>query len=149
VRKVTIDDIRLTSWWHNVVAAPKWAYKRNDRPHWFDGEWSIIPEAWVDIKAEFQRRKDAISPRNRYEKYLKGGKGFHILRGRHASPETCLVCGQLFMAWKHGYRPRLCTEKCRQARRAQWLSMHKSRTNPRPHVEHSPQPCVKCGEPFM
>jgi hypothetical protein len=54
----------------------------------------------------------------------------------------CVVCGEQFFGLGS---VTTCTEKCHAARRKQ---THVPSKQPRPHVEHQPRACERCGESF-
>src|SRR4051794_23606876 len=101
MRKVALEDVRISAWGLNVVAAPLCAYEFNRHGS------EIIAEAWSDIREELDRRyhaeKDGWPLRYRC---------CHLLPPARATTQTCRVCGESFMALKYGYATRCCTDKC-------------------------------------
>jgi hypothetical protein len=141
MRKLTLDDIRISTWCDNVIAAPLWAYE------WRDNSWSPIDELWSDIKQELDRRfvEHCKPTGDRLWRMPSSSQRCQILWGHRARRTKCLACGEEFLGLKVGHGPLACTEKCLEARRKQG---HKQNTRPRKHVNHRPRPCQRCGEPF-
>jgi hypothetical protein len=140
MRKLTLDDIRLSAN-SNVIAAPMWSYK-NER--W---GWQLIDEAWADIIAELNRRRDAIS-RTEGVGILRGrvqrGHSYQILFPYLARGIPCQVCGNWFMSRKDGNHAKVCTQNCLLARRKH---RNEQSTAKRPVVSHDLRPCAQCGKP--
>jgi hypothetical protein len=142
MRKLTFDDIRLSAYASNVIAAPMWAYE------WKYGHWQPIDKVWSDIKAELDRRWEAMPKQGRDilgPWKIERLERCRILRGRRGHKRICLVCGQEFMALNGGYVPMVCTEACLKVHRAR---THVQSQQRRPHVEHQPRACEQCGSTY-
>jgi hypothetical protein len=113
MRKLTLYDISLSAN-GSVIAAPMWSYKKERRG------WHLIDEAWADIIAELNRRREAM-PEAEGVGILRGrvqrGHSYQILLPYLARRIPCHVCGKWFMSRKDGNHARVCTQKCLLARR--------------------------------
>jgi hypothetical protein len=127
-----------------VIAAPLWAFERK---YW---GWSQVDEAWSDIEAELQRRWEELPKTEGWgvfrRRLVRSQRcNAHLHHGGQWRERTCLACGEDFMSTSHGRHAVTCTEACAAARR---MATHVPGKQPRPHVEHEPRPCGRCGEPF-
>jgi hypothetical protein len=131
MRKLTFDDIRVGSY-NNVIAAPLWAYQRDDcginRP---------IAAVWADVWAELDRREEQEPPRRVHWPRRRGLSRCDAVR-------TCTICDKAFMGLNYP-RNVTCSDRCHKAWRKQ---NHVQSKQPRPHVSHDPKACPQCGQPF-
>jgi hypothetical protein len=135
MRKLTLDDVRISPWAINVVAAPLWAYEFEH------GKFVINAEAWSDIREELHRRYQVQNSDGYPYRY----RCCHLLHPDRAARAICRVCGEIFMAMRAGYTSVTCTEKCARIWRRQ---THVQSQQPRSHVSHDVRLCPQCHESF-